>query len=47
MKIWIDAQLPPALAIWLGETFQVEALSLRDLGLQDALARTVMSLLNA
>jgi predicted nuclease of predicted toxin-antitoxin system len=36
MKIWIDAQLPPTLAIWLRETFQVEAFSLRDLGLRDA-----------
>jgi predicted nuclease of predicted toxin-antitoxin system len=36
MKIWIDAQLPPTLAIWLQETFQIEAFSLRDLGLRDA-----------
>ena len=36
MKIWVDAQLPPTLAIWLTETFQVEAFSLRDLGLRDA-----------
>ena len=37
MKIWIDAQLPPTLAVWLQETFQVEACSLRYLGLRDAL----------
>jgi predicted nuclease of predicted toxin-antitoxin system len=36
MKIWVDAQLPPTLASWLQETFQVEAFSLRDLGLRDA-----------
>lgn len=36
MRIWIDAQLPPTLATWLQETFQVEAFSLRDLGLRDA-----------
>jgi predicted nuclease of predicted toxin-antitoxin system len=36
MKIWIDAQLPPTLANWLRETFQIEAFSLRDLGLRDA-----------
>jgi predicted nuclease of predicted toxin-antitoxin system len=36
MKLWIDAQLPPALARWLTETFPLEAHSLRDLGLRDA-----------
>jgi predicted nuclease of predicted toxin-antitoxin system len=36
MNIWIDAQLPPTLAAWLTETFGVEAVSLRDLGLRDA-----------
>ena len=37
MKIWVDAQLPPTLAVWLQETFPVEAFSLRYLGLRDAL----------
>ncbi|ELR99773.1 DUF5615 family PIN-like protein [Gloeocapsa sp. PCC 73106] len=36
MKFWIDAQLPPSLANWLKENFQVEAWALRDLGLRDA-----------
>jgi predicted nuclease of predicted toxin-antitoxin system len=36
MKIWIDAQLPPTLANWLTETFGLEAMALRDLGLRDA-----------
>ncbi|MEA5419020.1 DUF5615 family PIN-like protein [Spirulina sp. CCNP1310] len=36
MKIWIDAQLPPTLASWLTETFDLEASALRDLGLRDA-----------
>jgi predicted nuclease of predicted toxin-antitoxin system len=36
MIIWIDAQLPPTLAAWIAETFGVNALSLRDLGLRDA-----------
>ena len=35
MKFWIDAQLPPLLAAWLSEKFQVEAFSLRSLGLRD------------
>jgi predicted nuclease of predicted toxin-antitoxin system len=33
---WIDAQLPPLLANWLSETFDVEAYALRDLQLRDA-----------
>lgn len=36
MKIWIDAQLPPTLAEWLTQTFDVEAIALRDLRLRDA-----------
>lgn len=36
MKIWIDAQLPPALANWITITFGLEAFSLRDLSLRDA-----------
>lgn len=37
MKFWVDAQLPPALASWLATDFGVDAVSLRDLGLRDAL----------
>lgn len=36
MNFWIDAQLPPNLANWLVETFNVNAKALRDLGLRDA-----------
>ena len=36
MIYWIDAQLPPHLAIWLKQTFNVEAYALRDLSLRDA-----------
>lgn len=36
MNFWIDAQLPPSLAPWLTETFEVKAIALRDLGLRDA-----------
>jgi len=36
VKFWVDAQLPPQLAEWLAVEFQVEANSLRDLGLRDA-----------
>lgn len=36
MKIWVDAQLPPTLANWLTNTFNLEASALRDLTLRDA-----------
>jgi predicted nuclease of predicted toxin-antitoxin system len=36
MKIWVDAQLPPTLANWLTDTFDLEATALRDLELRDA-----------
>jgi predicted nuclease of predicted toxin-antitoxin system len=34
--IWIDAQLSPALARWIDETFHIEAYAVRDVGLRDA-----------
>lgn len=34
--VWIDAQLPPAIAVWITNTFEITALALRDLGLRDA-----------
>ena len=37
MKIWVDAQLSPAIAAWINRTFDdVEAESVRSLGLRDA-----------
>jgi predicted nuclease of predicted toxin-antitoxin system len=36
MLIWVDAQLSPSLAPWLAENFQVEAYSVKFLGLRDA-----------
>ncbi|NET02676.1 MAG: hypothetical protein F6K61_19430 [Sphaerospermopsis sp. SIO1G1] len=36
MRIWIDAQLPPTLADWITNTFAIETLSLKELGLRDA-----------
>ena len=38
---WIDAQLSPALVPWLGSTFEISALALRDLGLRDATDREI------
>jgi predicted nuclease of predicted toxin-antitoxin system len=37
MKLWLDAQLSPALAAWLRQQIRVEVTAVRDLGLRDAL----------
>ena len=36
MILWIDAQLPPKLAAWFGETFGIEAKHVEDIGLLEA-----------
>ncbi len=36
MTFWLDAQLPPKFAQWLAATFEIEAISLYDVGLRDA-----------
>ena len=36
MRYWIDAQLPPAIAVWLSDNFLVTAIALCDIGLRDA-----------
>lgn len=36
MKIWIDAQLSPALAAWISKEFGIDAKAVRELGLRDA-----------
>lgn len=36
MTIWLDNQLPPALAAWIRATFSIECLPVRDLNLQRA-----------
>ena len=41
MKIWLDAQLSPALAPWIESTFGLETRALRDLGLRDATDREI------
>ena len=35
-EYWIDANLPPQLALWLKEMFSVKAFHLNDLGLLHA-----------
>ena len=41
MRFWLDAQLPPQLAVWLAQRFGVEAVALRDIGLRDAADRRI------
>jgi predicted nuclease of predicted toxin-antitoxin system len=41
VTIWIDAQLSPALAPWISQTFSVGAVPLRDIGLRDATDRQI------
>ncbi|MBF0180766.1 MAG: DUF5615 family PIN-like protein [Magnetococcales bacterium] len=36
MTLWIDAQLPPSLAVWIEDLFSLPAVAVRDLGLRDA-----------
>ena len=36
MTIWIDAQLSPAITVWVENNFNVDAFALRDFGLRDA-----------
>ncbi len=41
MKIWVDAQLSPAIATWLEQNFGIEARAVRDLGLRKASDREI------
>src|SRR5262249_25245169 len=41
VKVWIDAQLSPALAAWLERRFAVEARAVSTLGLRDAKDREI------
>ena len=41
MIIWLDAQLPPALAPWIHANFGIEARALRDVGLRDGTDREI------
>jgi predicted nuclease of predicted toxin-antitoxin system len=43
MTIWIDAQLSPAIAKWITESFSIQAVALRDLGLRDATDRQIFA----
>jgi predicted nuclease of predicted toxin-antitoxin system len=34
--LWLDAQISPAMAVWLRMRFDIDAVAVRDLGLRDA-----------
>ncbi len=36
MTLWTDAQLSPAIAKWIRDRFDIEAVAVRELGLRDA-----------
>jgi len=36
VTLWIDAQLSPALASWVTQTFDIPAAAVRELGMRDA-----------
>lgn len=36
MRIWVDAQISPAIAAWISSNYGVSAVAIRDLGLRDA-----------
>ena len=41
MTLWLDAQLPPQLAKWIQQTFAINAIAIRELGLRDATDSTI------
>ena len=43
MTIWVDAQLPPEIAPWISETYGVDAVAVRDLGMRDADDRDIFA----
>lgn len=36
MRIWVDAQMSPAIATWISSNYAMSAVAIRDLGLRDA-----------
>jgi predicted nuclease of predicted toxin-antitoxin system len=43
MIVWLDAQLPPAIADWISKTFNITCTPVRDLGLRDALDKKIFN----
>jgi predicted nuclease of predicted toxin-antitoxin system len=36
VKLWLDAQLSPEIAVWITSNLAIEAVAVRDVGLRDA-----------
>ena len=43
MKLWLDAQLSPEMAIWVTQYFGVETIAIRDVGLRSAEDRKIFN----
>ena len=41
MKLWVDAQLSPAIARWFSTASEIEAIAVRDLGFREAKDRQI------
>ncbi len=43
MKLWLDAQLSPGMAIWVTQHFGIETIAIRDVGLRNAKDREIFN----
>jgi predicted nuclease of predicted toxin-antitoxin system len=43
MILWLDAQMPPSLAGWLRQAMAIDAVAVRDIGLQFADDKTIFA----
>ena len=43
MKLWLDAQLSPEMAIWVTQHFGIETIAIRDVGLRSAEDRKIFN----
>lgn len=41
MKLWLDAQISPAMGAWIRERFGIDVWAVRDLGLRNALDQEI------
>jgi predicted nuclease of predicted toxin-antitoxin system len=46
MTLWLDAKLPPQLAIWIQQNLAIDAVALRDIGLRDAADEVIFDAAN-
>ena len=47
MQFWLDAQLPPKIANWMQETFELDVKAIDSIGLRGATDATIWSRLSA